>query len=249
MSDDPDWIDELYADGPEALPPAALDEKIRAAARQPVRHPWYRSPGRLTALATAASLVIAVSVIYFEPDQLTLEAPAPELEPQTSQSRDREAEVQVDALSSGRLEEKMVGAAKSETAEQKSTLARKISNEPADSAAGAAPAAAPAARPVPTAPDQQPERMTSSSLRAMEQDLSEDRIDEALTTDLSDQATLLEEEPAAELAQLCGTLPGTAETREIQSDEAGWLVTVTVGEDIRTWRCIDGAWVETTSEQ
>jgi hypothetical protein len=243
MSDKPDWIDELYAEGTEELPPPALDEKIRAAARQPVQHPWYRSPGRLTALATAASIVIAVSVLYLETNPSTLDAPSPELESQAAPSADSAA---------GRSDTERVDAAKSETTERKSTLMRQISNEAAEApiaGAGAAPATAPADIPASAAPDQQPQRTGSSSLRAMEQDLAPARVEEAPVAELSDQAALLEKEPADELARLCGALPGTEETREITSDEAGWLVTVAVGSDVRTWRCVDGAWIEVTSEQ
>ena len=53
----------------------------------------------------------------------------------------------------------------------------------------------------------------------------------------------------AELEALCGPLPGTDETREIISDAEGALVTVTAGEDVRSWRCSDGAWIELPSEQ
>lgn len=134
MSDKPDWIDELYAEGAEELPPPALDEKIRAAARQPVQHPWYRSPGRLTALATAASIVIAASVLYLETDPSTLDAPSTELESQAA-PRDTGAQLKSEAIElqeseAGRSDAERVDAAKSVTAERKSTLMRQISNEP-----------------------------------------------------------------------------------------------------------------------
>lgn len=83
----------------------------------------------------------------------------------------------------------------------------------------------------------------------MERDLAERQVEEAIVTEVADQAMLAKRESAAQLVQLCGALPGTEETREIQNDEAGWLLIITVGDDVRLWRCVDGAWVETTSEQ
>ena len=79
MSNERDWLDGLYAEGSDEQPPAELDTRIKAAARRRIRHPWYLSPGRLTTLATAASLVIAASVIYFGPvedSQLKEQQPA-----------------------------------------------------------------------------------------------------------------------------------------------------------------------------
>ncbi len=269
MSDEPDWIDELYAEGAKELPPPALDEKIRAAARAPVQHPWYRSPGRLAALATAASMVIAVSVIYFEPEQSRLDAPPiQELAPKSLESVDAEIEFEESApgsLAEGERVGATEGAAstatadeiverrlKQEAAEQKSMLAQKISNTPAEAPAAVsaepAPPAKTASRTAPdTFADRQPEDPSSTNLRALELDRAESQIEEAIATGAADQALLAD--PAAALMQACGPLPGTDETREILSDEAGWRVVVTVGDDVRTWRCIDGAWIEKRSEE
>mgnify|MGYP001817387269 CR=1 FL=1 len=196
MSDDRDWIDELYAEGARETPPPELDAKIRATARQPVRHPWYRNPGRLAALATAASLVIAVSVIFFEPEQPQLETPA---ETPTLAEDNPMPPPQAPARSGERAE-------------------RRFAAEPAQAAT----------------------------------ERAEPLLEEAMVADVADAAIgslTVEKAAAAELTQRCGPLPGSEETREISSDPSGWLVTVTVGTDVRTWRCIDGAWIETTSEQ
>jgi len=57
-TDPPDWLDELYQQDTDEMPPAALDEQIRSAARRPLT-PWYRQPARL---ATAATLLLAAGM-------------------------------------------------------------------------------------------------------------------------------------------------------------------------------------------
>jgi hypothetical protein len=268
MSDDPDWIDELYAEGAEELPPAALDERIRAAAREPVRHPWYRNPGRLTALATAASLVIAVSVIYFEPDQPALEAPAPALESPLQQRKDLDEEIMVEreavlpeavgvTAADRPSEEAPMDAAsdrgmKIEAAERKSMPARRSINTPAASlAADAVTPDSPAASPAQNlAPDQQPEATGAASPSGRSMESAEaDTIGEVRFESAVGTAIVSKESAARELIRLCGALPGEEQSREIVADGAGWLVTVTVGDDVRSWRCVDGAWIEEASEQ
>lgn len=66
--DQPDWTEDLYRSAANDQPPPPLDAAIKAAARQhEVR--WYRSPGRLAALATAASVVLAALIMYHLPDR------------------------------------------------------------------------------------------------------------------------------------------------------------------------------------
>ena len=185
MSDEQSQIDELYAEGATDTPPPELDEKIRAAARQPVAHPWFRNPGRLAALATAASLVIAVSVIFFEPEQLAVEEPAEVIDAETTQLLERE--------------------------QIKFEFETVLENQAVE---------APAAAPAPAKSVARPAADRVSGRQAAEA-----------------------------LAERCGPLPGSEETRELSEDESGWLVTVRIGADVRTWRCIDGAWIETASEQ
>lgn len=211
MSDNQDWVDELYAEGANEQPPPALDEKIRAAARQPARHPWLRSPGRLTALATAASLVIAVSVIYFEPEQSPESAPMDEL---TTELLEAPAEQNI-AYELEEIPER-----------KRAKIAAGREQMP-----GAAEVTA-------QAPGNQPAKSETATSLA---DVAREAPDALAAA--AGQAT------ATELEQLCGPLPGTEQNREISSDSDGWQLTVRVGEDVRTWRCIDGAWIETTSEQ
>ncbi len=222
MSDKQDWIDELYAEGAEEGPPPELDEKIRAAARAPVQHPWYRNPGRLAMLATAASLVIAVSVIYFEPEQAFLDDPEPV--PQAMERAEpKQSAADFEALPEVERAENGVRAAK----------------------AVPAPAASPP-RSEPVA-ERQAADPTGRAMRMLERDQAAAQIEEIAVTGFPVGSTLADQDIAEELVQLCGALPGTAETREISSDESGWLVTVSIGEDVRTWRCVDGAWIETTA--
>jgi hypothetical protein len=66
--DQPDWTEDLYRSAANDQPPPPLDAAIKAAARQhEVR--WYRNPGRLAALATAASVVLAALIMYHLPDR------------------------------------------------------------------------------------------------------------------------------------------------------------------------------------
>lgn len=226
MSDDPDWIDQLYAEGNKDVPPATLDEKIRAAARQTVPRRWYRNPGRLAAMATAASLVIAVSVIYFESG---LEERLPDRREGSSIGAAETAPQPIAA--DEEADERQL---KSEAAEQ--PLTRQISNTPA---------ATPAAKRIAPAPSTGRSATAAGEVRA----LSKNQLAEAIAAAPSDQAASAFNDVAAELTNLCGALPGTEETRKILSDESGWRVTVTMGNDVRTWRCMDGTWIETTSQE
>ena len=222
MPDNQDWIDDLYAEGAKETPPPELDEKIRAAAQQPVRHQWYRSPGRLAMLATAASLVIAVSVIFFEPGQTPAEAPRKE-------QIDPSAAIMTDATGDE--------LGKAEVAEEEMALTRQVSNTPA-------------AAPVLRSQRPQSERpVEATDARDMTPDLNEQRLEEYVASGAMRQSAGALEASPADLEALCGALPGTDETREISTDGEGILVTVTVGEDVRSWRCLDGAWIELPSEE
>ena len=242
MSDDKDWIDELYAEGAKATPPPELDARIRAAARRPVRHPWYRSPGRLAALATAASLVIAVSVIFLEPEQLDVPA---ETEALDRQQAVPSADVlfEFEELPAGRREEKKASAAR------QAPPAPATANEPAERAFKAESALRKS-----TISEQPAQPPAAAGTRAMEADQvmadeAESPLEEAVVTGSGVGALESEEEAIAELIRRCGALPGSAESRELLRDESGWLVSVTVGADVQSWRCIDGAWIEAISEQ
>ena len=85
----------------------------------------------------------------------------------------------------------------------------------------------------------------AGSMAAVKQAL--DFVQEFLATTDGDETD--KEAAEAALIQRCGALPGEAESRVLIADANGWQVTVSVGEDVRVWRCIDGAWIETTSEQ
>ena len=244
MPDDQDWIDELYAEGAKEVPPPELDAKIRAAARQPVRHPWYRSPGRLTVLATAASLVIAVSVIFFQPEQpkqpMAPAETAPVAAEQAAPGSKRTVEPAEPA--SGRREADNAAAIRPEPANRPATST--LNGEPARlrSSGSRQPATAAA------------EAAAATDARVMEAERAaagraELLLEEAAVADSAIGSLVVAEEAAAELIARCGPLPGSEETRAISSDASGWLVTVTVGSDVRTWRCIDGAWLETSEQQ
>ncbi|HEY5647169.1 MAG TPA: hypothetical protein VIS76_14560 [Pseudomonadales bacterium] len=69
MSDDRDWIDDLYAESGEELPPAALDDTVLAAARDSATRPWYRDLRYLATVATAASFVLAAMIVYYAPGE------------------------------------------------------------------------------------------------------------------------------------------------------------------------------------
>ena len=124
-------------------------------------------------------------------------------------------------------------------------------------APAAAPTPAPATLPAKSATrppaDRTLERQAADNaaggLRAMELDQPEVVIEEAIVTGSRVGSAAFSSQPADMLAARCGPLPGSEETREISEDEFGWLVTVRIGADVQTWRCIDGAWIETTSEQ
>ncbi len=65
--DNPDWLDELYESSSQETPPPALDAQLRATARsagvvKPLERPWFRRPALLGGLATAATLVLGVSI-------------------------------------------------------------------------------------------------------------------------------------------------------------------------------------------
>ncbi len=225
MSNEPDWLEELYAQGGEEQPPAALDDRIRAAARQPLRRRWYSSPARLATLATAASLVIAASVIYFDPDQ-PRQSEAPE---------DRAADAAVEET----LDETAPGSGR----------ANAFKAEPAG----------PAGEMKQTdSPDQGP----GKKVRQMEKPLpaaagmEADAVQSPPAIGTSTAARSLQyhelaeqEAPISGLEDRCGPLPGTQESRRLHFDGAQWLVIVRIGDDDRTWRCLDGAWIETDSEE
>jgi len=251
MSNDPDWLDELYAQGADEQPPAELDARIRAAARREPRHPWYTNPGRLASLATAASLVIAASVIYFEPAEESLLIPAesetmsaPVLEPVPAP-----AEVPGEKP----MEERSSTAADTDAASMKSISSPRRQAEPKRQAAGRTDGveagaleevivtAAPASPP--TAPDKAESREDSPALSMQKLEFGA-----SLRSTENDSTADLEMSVALELERLCGPLPGPPENRSITSDEDGWLVTVSIGTDVRTWRCQDGAWIEPDSE-
>ncbi len=236
MSDEQDRIDELYAEGATDSPPPELDEKIRASARQPLRHPWYRNPGRLAALATAASLVIAVSVIFFEPEQLAVEDAAPALDSKATRVLEREEiTFELDAAVENQPLEAPAAAPEP---------LRRMAMPASEQAAGrqAADSAGVGMR---------AQELTQEQREQLKQepDLQELAIEETVVTGSRLGSAAFASYPADELARRCGPLPGTEETREVAEDESGWRVTVSVGADVRTWRCIDGAWIETTSEQ
>jgi hypothetical protein len=187
MSNEPDWLEDLYAEGGDEQPPAELDDRIRAAARQPVPRRWYSNPARLAALATAASLVIAASVIYFDPAFF---------EP---------------------VEETLPAAPVESLVED------------------AAPAEVPGRAP---------------ALKTSPQKLAEPKRLDAERYEAADRIRQIEEiEVTAELERRCGPLPGAEQDRTLHYDGADWLVIVRIGEDVGTWRCRNGAWIETGSEE
>jgi hypothetical protein len=224
MPDEQSQIDELYAEGATDNPPPELDEKIRAAARQPVKHPWYKNPGRLAALATAASLVIAVSVIFFEPEQLAVEEPTQAIDAESTQLLGHEeSRFDAEAVPENQAAEAPAAAP---------APAKHVARPSADRVSG-----------------RQDADSADTVLRAMESDPREAAIEEAMVSGSRIGSAAIVSSPAEVLAERCGPLPGSEETREISEDESGWLVTVRIGTDVRTWRCIDGAWIETTSAQ
>ncbi len=231
--DQSDWIDELYAEGQDELPPPALDARIQAAARSEVRRPWYLSPGRLTTLATAASLVLAAMVIYYVPedppaptsdaDQAsnTAESPAP--------ARQANTEVQPNlSTESLRLSEQELRPTAAPQADIAGSRAMARSPEPA---------AAPM------------ESKKAERFRAVTDELAVIRAEEMRENQPADPAGLVgasaDAAAAARLAELCGPLPGTAETRSLNTDAVDWYLSVIdAGSDQRYWRCQDGAWIE-----
>ncbi|MEM8768392.1 MAG: hypothetical protein AAGE43_13155 [Pseudomonadota bacterium] len=77
-AEQPDWIEDLYAEGADEQPPAAIDATIREAARSHGVTPWYRDPRHLTGLAAAASFVLVVLIGFYGPEP---DMSAPEVMP------------------------------------------------------------------------------------------------------------------------------------------------------------------------
>ncbi len=86
-------------------------------------------------------------------------------------------------------------------------------------------------------------------MTAPDQERAEQYLEAHIASSQTHQAAASHQAIVVELEQLCGPLPGTEQNREITSDTEGFKVVVTIGEDERTWRCIDGAWIELDSEQ
>lgn len=224
MSNEPDWLEDLYAEGGDEQPPAELDDRIRAAARQPVRLRWYRSPARLATLATAASLVIAASIIYFEPTgEMLLEAP---VESVVDEVRADQETVPAPARKTSARE----------LAEPKRQQAERVERDAARSADA-----------------DQFSTIEESAITGALPEAPAGRAEQAAVDaplPAAAAAPLLDQEAVSrDLEQQCGPLPGTEEDRALHYDGADWLVIVRIGEDVRIWRCRDGAWIEVESEQ
>lgn len=230
--DQPDWIDELYAEGQQELPPPMLDARIQAAARAPVSRPWYFSPGRLTTLATAASLVLAAMVIYYLPDV----PPAPASEGLMLPEALEEAEQQGNVAT-------LPGGSDAPARSKAFSESVAAQGEPPAAAGkrGAAESAVPAAAPM--------EFKKAERYQALTDELAVMRTEQRRQNPATDSAGVamasMDMDSAVRLAELCGPLPGTAETRALHMDSVDWYLTVTgPGADRRYWRCQDGAWIE-----
>jgi hypothetical protein len=217
MSNEPDWLDGLYAEGSDEQPPAELDTRIKSAARRRIRHPWYLSPGRLTTLATAASLVIAASVIYFDPVEETL-------------LKEQEPAERI-------LEETVMEAGQEDAVVLKPAPSREVSNETKRQSPG---------RLERIRADADLEDIAVTASEAQMQAPSSQTDARSMQTDPVGKT---EASVVLELERLCGPLPGNRDNRTITSDNGGWLVTVSIGSDRRSWRCQDGAWISADSEQ
>lgn len=245
MPDNSDWIDDLYSEGQDEQPPAELDERIRAAARREIRRPWLGRRGRLTALATAASLVIAAMVVYYAPTEPpTAENAGRLMGPEPAAGR-ATSSPGIDSLG----EDAALEAGLQRASDRDQPLPAPVT------------AAAPAA-PAPAAPAQALEKSVplrrlqgdgagrNSNLASADSGFSERpaegnsviRAERAAARVAPDQGPTADVQ--AQLADLCGPLPGTADNRRLDADVHGWYLTVTAGGDARFWRCQDGAWIE-----
>jgi hypothetical protein len=253
MSDDRDWIDELYAEGRDE-PPAALDAAVLAAARDNATRPWYRDIRRLTTVATAAGFLLAALVVIYDPapERRSVEpakdeaaatgltrhpvSPAPEAAPRPA----ADAQVSLPA-------EAPVSPSPAPPA-QKSRLVTAETRMPA---AGV------------TEPTRQAQTGTSDSavrterLTAGNEMANRNLVGETLSHAEPTQAAAADameaDRPdtapdpgraAAALEARCGSLPGTPETRTLATDSLGWYVAVRTDEDTRYYRCDEEQWQE-----
>lgn len=249
MPDNSDWIDDLYSEGQGEQPPAELDERIRAAARREIRRPWFPRPGRLTALATAASLVIAAMIVYYAPTEPSSTENAGRLMAPERAAAEAKSSPGEDSLS----EEEALVAGLQRASDRDQPLPAPVAAVPADTAPAASAPAAPAQAMEKTEPLRllqgggtgRNSNLASADSGLREQPAESDRVsraERAAARVAPDQGLTADVE--AQLADLCGPLPGAADNRRLDTDADGWYLTVTAGDDARFWRCQDGAWIE-----
>ncbi len=250
MSDDRDWIDDLYAEGRDEAPPAALDAVILTAARDNATRPWYRNIRTLTTLATAASFVLAAMVVYYAPDDASLTGPPSKEAPERRQAIDRAGD-----RAAGAADEADVPArppavkVAAPQAPAESTEAERLAGTSLEEAALPS-AAAPEVADAMTDSGRSMLSATNAARRAEQTATSV-----GLTANKTAEPKAVLDDVLSTLTGRCGTAPGTAESRTLLQDALGWYLAVTTAETVTYYRCIDDTWqvieepVSETSEQ
>lgn len=255
MSDDRDWLDELYAEGREE-PPAALDGAVLAAARENATRPWYRNLRYLTTVATAASFVLAAMVIYYAPED---DGFGPQtVSPRSASAPSAPAEARAERAPDG-LADRVPSAhrqpgedrALAVEADQASTTAGQpaVIDAPTAPARPALRASPPAAEPLPAGTEPfadrvREEAVATSAPEPAGRELTPDIGRSGLTSDTAQrqQRNLATFDTAAKasaeaketlsavlagLIEQCGPAPGTDEARRVARDALGWYLVVT----------------------
>ncbi len=244
MSDDPDWIDELYAESAEE-PPAALDETILAAARDNAKRPWYRNLRYLTTIATAASFVLAAMVVYYAPeDSFTspASAPAPELREAADQvpSTDRQSEADQPStiIEPPRAANPAVAGSVESASDVRETRSLSAKREQLGNAVREE---ATAHAPVP----EPPSGATSGAARELQTTDTAKQAQQPpfrLAGSLSAEDKALPTETLATLIDVCGPAPGSETSRRLARDAIGWYLAVTSAASVTYYRCENDAW-------
>ena len=243
-ANEPDWIEDLYAEGQDEGPPAALDDTIRAAARSHGLTPWYRDPRRLTGLAAAASFVIVVLIGFYgqgpeseAPEQLRTTSDVAKTE--TSGRLRRDLPAAAPAAPAG--ERQPAAASRTQTADTADLGTSQLAERP-----GAPTAEIEEIVVTANVPDDRPAEEEIPADREAASEPLASAISQryapgtASSLDTLAVTALKESDHAAIEARLegeCGALPGTAENRSLGEDDLGLYLIVTDAEGSRYFRC------------
>ncbi|MGE0622333.1 MAG: hypothetical protein AB7I04_02790 [Pseudomonadales bacterium] len=242
MSDDRDWIDELYAESREE-PPAALDAAVLAAARENASRPWYRNLRTLTTVATAASFVLAAMVVYYAPEDAAIsrEASAPPAAEAPAVSGLREAAERPSAADRAESRVQPTSPATDAELPPPEAVSTRAAGFADDARQEAAHLSGPASEPVPPPAAREMPTDTAKRLQRSVSTLG-------AASNLSAEATAKSPAVLAELIDQCGPAPGTEASRQLERDALGWYLVVTVvaggADTTRYYRCQDSTWHE-----